>query len=1137
MSTRLIILFVIGLLSILMGCQSDDTLFSRLNASQTGINFRNDIQENDTLNVFNFEYIYNGGGVGVGDVNNDGKPDVFLAGNMVSSKLYLNESQEGKIRFKDITKIARTETNYWCTGVAMIDINQDGWLDIYISTAFPQKNKPAPNLLFLNEGNNKEGIPTFREVAAEAGLADSAYATQAAFFDYDHDGDLDVYLCNNSHEDFNRNEIMGQRTDGTGNSQDKLLRNEGVLPKSSGVASPSFPHFMDVSKEAGIQIEGWGLGIVVKDFNGDGWSDVYVANDFQSNDHLYINNRNGTFSNKIADYLAHQSHNSMGVDMADFNNDGLEDLCVVDMLPEDNLRQKTMFPTVTHDKYEQQLLKGYQPQFVRNMLQLNNGPVGLGNGAVTFSDIGYMAGVAATDWSWGPLFADFNLDGWKDLLITNGYVKDVTDMDFTSYANEYNFGGKTSKIQQLREKANELGEVKKPNWLFINNQDLTFTNKAPQWGLPEKTFSNGTAYADFDDDGDLDLIMNNLNDEAFVYQNNARSKDTESKNNHFLKIKLKGEIGNLEGIGAKITLWHQQQQQYAEHTLQRGYLSSVENVEYFGLGNAPLIDSLEIKWSSGKRQLLKNISANQTLVLAEKEAKNDNRRLPQTLEKPLWKEVSRALGISFVHEENDYMDFNYQPTLPHRYSRQGPKIAVGDVNGDGLEDFYVAGASRHSGCFFIQTPQGFIKKNMTNQLVEKRQEETGVLLFDADNDGDNDLYCVAGGNEFADTDAYQDMLFVNDGKGNFSTASQALPLTTASGSCVVAADYDHDGDLDLFVGGRVVPRKWPQPARSYILRNDTPKGQSDKLKFTDVTAQLNPELATIGMVTTAQWVDVDKDSWPDLVVTGEFMPLLMLKNKQGKSLQKVEHELNHQKGWYNSLAAADFDNDGDIDFVLGNLGLNSRYRASEQQPVRVRAKDFDNNGNYDAFLSLYNDGREYPAHPRGTMVEQVASLKRKVLYYHKYGTMGFDDLFSKEDQEGMYKEEANTLASVYIENLGNGHFKTKLLPTAAQVAPINDILPLDFDKDGKLDIVAVGNSYATESLTGRYDAAQGWVLKGDGRGNFTPLSTSKSGFWVRSDAKTVAKITLKDTHTALIVGSNADSLKVFKPLVDIKKAR
>ncbi|MFN4145206.1 MAG: VCBS repeat-containing protein [Runella sp.] len=1150
-----------------------------MESSETGIVFRNDIFESDSLNVLSFEYIYNGGGVGIGDLNNDGKPDVFLAGNMVSSRLYLNESEKGKIKFKDITEISKTATNHWCTGVSMIDINQDGWLDIYVLTAFPQKNKPAPNLLFLNEGLNADSIPTFREVAAEVGLADSSYATQATFFDFDLDGDLDVYLCNNAHEDFNRNELIGPRADGTGNSQDKLFRNDSTSPPTPLLAKERSAsnllrggvRFTDISRQAGILHEGWGLGVVVKDFNTDGWPDIYVANDFQSNDILYINQKNGTFKNEIAEYFAHQSHNSMGVDMADFNNDGLEDLCVVDMLPDDNLRQKTMFPNIPHDKYRQQLRMGYQPQFVRNVLQLNNGAKPQQPYNPTFSDIGYLAGIAATDWSWSPLFADFDMDGWRDLLITNGYVKDITDLDFMSYSNEYNmFGSKEERSKRLQEKAREIGEVKKPNWLFINQKDLTFQNKAAELGLKENTFTNGTAYADFDNDGDLDIIMNNLNDEVFIYQNNQLdfAKNSQlsstSKSYNYLKIKLLGNGGNLEGLNSKITIWYNGQSQFAEHIIHRGYLSTVENFVYFGLGQAKKIDSLEIQWLSAKRQVLKNVAANQTLLLEEKQADLPRRDFVKISQGSVFKDITQNLNLDFVHEENEFLDFNYQPTLPHLYSTQGPHIAVGDINGDGLEDFYAAGASRHTGYFFVQTKMGFVKKPLLQDPSQKRQEETGVLLFDADADGDLDLYCVAGGSEFGDEAAYQDMLYLNDGKGNFAQAPDALPKIISSGSCVVAGDFDQDGDLDLFVGGRVVPKQWPKAPRSYLLRNETsppspllvkergaPNSFRGGVRFSDVTAQLCPESLNLGMITAATWQDLDNDRYPELVLVGEWLAPTFFKNQKGKlsimngqwTMKNGQWQLDQNSqttnasppfggqgglGWWHSLSAADFDNDGDVDFVLGNLGLNSRYKASPTEPIVVHAKDFDHSGSYDAFMSIYIQGKPYLNHPRGTILDQMPSLKRKMVYYREYGKMDFQDLFNPSDHLDMQVLQATQMASVYLENEGNGKFSMKPLPTQAQIAPIQSMLPIDVNHDGHLDLVAVGNSFATESLTGRYDASQGWVMLGDGKGNFQSLPPWQSGFMVQGDARTLVMVRRPNQKFWLIAAVNGDKLRIFQ---------
>jgi hypothetical protein len=1103
----------------LVQCTSKPNIFTRLPAQKTGVDFINRIQETDSFNIFTFEYIYNGGGVGVGDFNNDGLQDLFFAGNAVSSQLYLNK---GAFSFQKITKSSGTETAAWCTGVAVVDINQDGWKDIYISTAFPDQAKATPNLLFLNKGLGKDNIPRFTEVAAQVGLADSAYGTQAAFFDFDRDGDLDVYLCINSAKERDRNALIGQKNDGTGQSQDKLFRNDGTSLETG------LPRFVNVSKEAGIQTEGWGLGVVVKDVSQDGWPDVYVANDYQSNDHLYINNRNGTFTNKIATYLAHQCHNAMGVDIADCNNDGYEDICVVDMLPDDNQRQKSMFGSIPNDKYAQALRMGYQPQFVRNMLQLNNGPLPDTSGDVVFSDIGYLAGIAATDWSWSPLWGDFNLDGWKDLLITNGYGKDITDLDFATYMNEFRmFGEAETKVKALRQKVGELNDVKKPNWLFQNNGDLTFTNKAALWGLEESCISNGAAYADLDNDGDLDLVMNNLNEEAFVYQNNTINKKQKQPSPNYLRVQLNGSKGNREGIGAKLTLWSGGLKQYAEQALQRGYLSSMDSRICFGLRSISVADSLLVEWPSGKRQVLKQLTANQIITLDEKEAV-DQKGL-SLAQAPRWLGEVLVPSLSASrHEENEFSDFDYQYTVPHRYSIQGPSMAVADVDGDGRDDVYMGGASRHSGVFFLQKGNEFEKKIFGITPENKRQEETGTLLFDADGDGDNDLYCVGGGNEFGDSAAYQDLFFLNDGKGNFSDASAALPNTSASGSCVIAADYDGDGDLDLFVGGRVAPQHYPEPARSYLLRNDSDP-QKGVVKFTDVTSELCPQLVVPGIVSSAIWTDYNNDSYADLFVVGEFMPLSLYRNSAGKRFDLVSvPAFEHTAGWYNSVAAGDFDNDGDMDYVAGNLGLNSKYKASLSQPVSVRYNDFDKNGSQDAFLFSYNNGKEYPAQTRTTVTEQIPSLRKRAYYFSDYGKMGYDDLFTKAERDAAKQVQAYQMASLYVENKGGGLFGLTQLPMMAQLAPVFGILPMDVDRDGNLDIVAVGNSYAPEALTGRYDASYGWVLRGTGKGQFTPVAFRNSGFIVPGDARSLVKLSRGDGTCLLLAGINSAPLKTFQ---------
>ena len=1094
-----------------MACSSKKTLYEKLNSSKTNITFNNKISISDSLNVLKFEYIYNGAGVGVGDVNGDGLSDIFFAGNQVSSKLYLNKGNlnGASLRFEDITITAHTETQLWCTGVAMVDINQDGKLDIFVSTISPKLNESAPKLLFINQGNNADGIPIFKESAHEIGLADQSYGTQAAFLDYDLDGDLDVYLLTNAIETYNRNNNPGQKQDGTGRSVDKFYRNEGNNP--SGL-----PIFKDVSKEAGILAEGWGLGIIVNDFNRDGYPDVYVGNDFLSNDLLYINNKNGTFTNKIDEYLRHQSHNSMGLDMADINNDGLNDLVVVDMLPDDNVRQKTMFGNIEYDKFQENLRRKYQPQYVRNVLQLNNGNN-------SFSDIGYMAGMAATDWSWSPLMADFDNDGLRDILITNGYRLDVTDLDFIVYRGDDEvFGSKQDRAKKMQEAFSKLEGVKKPNFLYKNNGNLGFENVAKQFGLDAKSYTNGTAYADLDNDGDLDLVMNNIDDEASVYRNTLND-EKEGKNNHFLRLKLEGNKPNWEGFGAKVNLYYQGKTQFAEHQTIRGFKSTVENFVHFGLGQSNKIDSLIITWQSGNQQVIKNIGVDKVLILSEKNA------LPPILksakmESFTFEEVSKKYNIDFISEENDYNDFLIQHTLPHKHSELGAGIAVGDVNGDGLDDFFVGGSAHKKGVFFLQNKSNSFTRK---EFIEKDEEDMGVLLIDVDHDKDLDLYCVSGSSEFTiNYNRYQDRIYKNDGKGNFTLSTNILPQTKSSGSSVSACDFDKDGDLDLFRGGRVRSTEYPLAPESYLLENNTNLKNSTIALFKDITPT---ELKNIGMVTSALWTDYDNDSWMDLMLVGEFMPITIFKNNKGKSFTKLNiPALQNTNGWWNSLTGGDFDNDGDIDYISGNLGLNSKLKASINQPVMVCAKDFDDNGTMDALLTAYNGNKEYLIHPRGILIDQMIAMRRRFKSFKEYGETTFLETIPEVDLKGSIMIKSQIFASSYLENKGNGKFEIRTLPMEAQTAPMYGIIIKDVNQDGNLDILSVGNDYSTEVLTGRYDAGIGNYLQGDGEGNFKNVSVTKSNFFVKGNAKALAEITLKDGTSLFLTSEINDKILVFK---------
>jgi enediyne biosynthesis protein E4 len=1097
------LLGMIAFVWLLPGCGKPDEkkLFELLSSSHTGVTFQNKLTESDSFNVLSFEYIYNGAGVGVGDVNNDGLSDIFFAGNMVSSGLYLNK---GNFKFDDITEKASIKTSLWCTGVSMVDINQDGLLDVYVSTIQPHVNKPpVPNLLFLNKGVNQDGIPVFEEVASKVGLADSSYATQAAFLDYDLDGDLDVYMLTNALESYNRNQIMGLRNDGMGKSVDKFYRNEGL--------ADGLPVFRDVSTEVGVQAEGWGLGIVVNDINRDGYPDLYIANDFMSNDHLYINTGEGRFVNRIRSMLKHQEQNGMGIDIADVNNDALNDIVVLDMLPDDNLRQKTMFSTIGFDRFKLFREKGYEYQYIRNVLQLNNGNN-------TFSDIGYFAGMYATDWSWSSLFADFDNDGYRDLFVGNGYRKDITDQDFIAYSKELSmFSTDKNRMNSIRKEVEKLAGVQKPNFLFRNNGNLTFTDKAKEWGLDQPSYSNGAAYADFDNDGDLDLVTNNINDEAFIYRNNLITN--ESRNDRdFLRIKLNGKKGNSEGYGTKIWLYTEGKTFYAEHQTIRGYKSTVENIEHFGLGKvrSGKIDSIRITWPGQLTQVLRNIPVGQQITVTQSDAMtNDQQSIALNA---ILTENHKSFGIQYQHEEEEFVDFLHgQFLLPHKHSQGGPGITVGDLNDDGLDDFIVGGPANKRAKMFLQQTNGSFK---TDSLPAKAAEDMGILLFDADNDGDLDLYCVSGSSEFkGDKVNYQDRFYRNSGKGKFEYDATALPALTSSGSCVVANDFDRDGDLDLFVGGRVVPMRYPETPESYLLVN---RGDG---RFDNEASKYSAELAAVGMVSAALWSDVNNDGWTDLVVVGEWMPITFFFNEAGKSFTSLQ--LDNSAGWWNSISGGDFDNDGDIDYVAGNLGLNSIYKASADEPVSLFAKDFDGNGSVDPILCRYIQGKEYPVHPREALTTQITSLRGVALRYAQYGSMGIQDLFSKNTFENSLVLKSTLLASVYIQNNGGNKFAIKALPSEAQFSPMFGTLITDLDEDGNLDILSVGNSYASEVLTGYYDAGIGNFLQGDGTGNFKAVPVAQSGFFVDGDAKGIAKLISSDGKQLLLVTQNRDTLKVF----------
>lgn len=1056
--------------------QPSTTLFRLLDPTDTGITFNNKVDENEEYNILNFSYFYNGGGVSVGDFDNNGFTDIFFTGNLVENQLYLNQ---GKMKFKNVSQIAGIGgPGKWMYGSATVDINQDGWMDIYVCASISSDDDARRNIMFVNQGLNEKGIPTFVDQAKAYGIDDNGHSSHAAFLDYDKDGDLDLFLLSNSKVEGIPSRYKAKVNDGSSENTDKLYRNNG-----DGT-------FTDVSSESGILKEGFGLGIAVLDANKDGASDIYVGNDYITNDLLYMNDGQGKFEDKIDNAIKHQSRFSMGNDAADINNDGHLDIITLDMLPETNLRKKTVVVKNGYIVYINDYKYGYTHQYVRNMLQLNNGNM-------SFSEIGQLAGVHQTEWSWSPLFADVDNDGFKDLLITNGFPKDITDNDFIS------FRKKAGAYTPPKDMLEQIPEVKIPNYAFRNLGNLTFEDASKAWGFVQASFSNGAAFADFDNDGDLDYAVNNINDPAFLYENTLY--DQKEKSAHFLRIKLKGSKGNFAALGAKVSVaYGDQKYQYHEHNIYRGYVSTVEDWVHFGLGEDTIVNELTVIWPDGKITKLQNVKADQMLELSHENA-SVGQPSDQTTNDPLFTDITADIGIKYIHEEPDFIDYNIQRNIPHKFSQFGPSIAVGDINGDQLDDFYVGGSRGSDGSTFLQ------KKDKTFAQVErtlnekKEGEDMGSLLFDADSDGDLDLYLVRGSFEYPEgSDYQQDQLLLNNGKGKFSLAKDALPKLTASGSCVRAADYDADGDLDLFVGGRVVVGSYPESPKSYVLNN---KGGV----FTDVTNSVSPEISSLGMITDAIWSDFTGDGKVDLIVVGEFLPITFFANESGKFNRKPDSGISHLKGWWNSIIAADFDKDGDMDYVAGNAGENNFYCATPDQPLRATAKDFDSNGSLDVILSCYlkaEDGsmKPFPIHSWPELNAQSPLFRARFLKYEEYGRTTIDSLLSPEEIENALILEANYLSTSYIENLGNGQFQMTKLPLQTQFAPVNGMLSMDVNGDDHLDIVMIGNDYGNEVNMGQYDAFTGLVLLGDGAGQFKPVNSQKSGFFVPGDAKSLVRI-------------------------------
>ena len=1080
--------------SALLGCtnkknkNTSKTQFSKISPEKSNVNFSNNLNETEALNYFKYTSIYMGGGVSVGDINNDGLVDLFFTGNQVENKLYLNK---GNLQFEDITQKANISgDNRWYTGATMADVNNDGYLDIYCAVA--GKNGIKNNQLYINNKNN-----TFTEKAKEYQIDNAANSVQATFFDYDNDGDLDLYVANYpiAHPSTSNMIYKNRMQNVSEQETDKLYRNDGNF-------------YTDVTEIAGVKNYSFSLGITASDINNDGWQDLYVSNDYSIPDFLYINNQDGTFKEVIKDATSQTSFYGMGIDISDMNNDGFLDVFQVDMESNNNRRQKANMASMNPKLFFETVFYGFHYQYMHNSLQLNSGLIK--DGIPKFSNISRLTGMSSTDWSWGPLFADFDNDGFKDLYVTNGTRREVNNKDFFKKIDK-----KEYDKYSLLEKTKMIPSEKIDNFMFKNLGNLNFDNVGKKWGLEHKGFSNGAAYADLDNDGDLEIIVNNIDEKATIFKNNN------SKNNTYLKIRFKGDIKNKFGLGNRVYAFVNNKKQMQELTLTRGFQSSVAPELHFGFDKEKKIDSLQIIWQTGKTETLKDIATNQLLTINYADALVNSSKKEIKKNKVLFTEATNLLKPK--HKENDFNDFDKQVLLPHKMSTLGPTLSIADVNNDGLEDYFIGGSFGVPAQLYLQKNNNFIKTKIPAIEKDKLSEDLGSLFFDADADGDQDLYVVSGGYEFAQNSSMlQDRFYENDGKGNFKKAINALPKLTESGSKAYQLDYNKDGKQDILVLGRQVPGKYPLAANSYLLENNSTQ---KNIKFKKTSTTLFTDL---GMATSAVITDFNNDSWQDIIIVGEWMSIKIYKNNNG-IFEDVSEKMGITKdttGWWWSINQGDFDNDGDIDYLLGNNGLNYKYKATENETFDIYVNDFDKNNKNDIVLSYYNDGKQYPLRGRQCSSDQIPGIKNKFKNYDEFSTATLIDVYGKNNLENALHYQVKSFASIYLENKGDS-FKIHQLPIEAQFSSIQKILVNDYDKDGNLDALIAGNLHNSEVETPRNDASYGLFLKGNGKGNFKATSVLESGFYTSGDVKEMSEITI-DNNKHIIIGKNNDEIQYVK---------